>query len=458
MKRLVISLLSCIVALVISSNASANLGVIPAGQVVDTVKCIYNRQQSYAVYLPSYYNTNDRYPIIYIFEPAARGALPVQKYHQLAEEFGFILVCSNNSQNGPQDRIDLAYNAVFNDTKIRFTEDTSRFYTMGFSGGARVAARIAVREKNIKGVIACGAGFPHEYRPGKGMNFSFVGLIGDLDMNFSEMKGLESQLEANNIRHSILYYHDNHSWPPVDQMRDAFIFIYFDAMRRNLTGKELDKISEFKSLKINKLSSIGDKCELYQAYKQLSQYLTDLTSTEDIEKKLNELEHDEQVKSCISLEKRDLKQETDMAMMFDDAFYSPEKYDLSWWKKECGELNKILGDSVSDRETLIAQRMVNKIYALAMEYYWIYNQDITTTQMIRLFKIAGFAKPISPYPDYYMASIYAKNNKDGQALKWLEKSIGKGFSNLAYLQEDKSFDNLRKNKKYLELENQIQSE
>jgi len=51
--------------------------------------------------LPSYYGPEKQWPIIYIFEHAARGRLPVGIFKKTAEEFGYILMASNNSRNGP---------------------------------------------------------------------------------------------------------------------------------------------------------------------------------------------------------------------------------------------------------------------------------------------------------------------------------------------------------------------
>jgi hypothetical protein len=42
-----------------------------------------------------------KWPIIYLFDPLARGEVAVEAVRAAAEKFGYIVVASNNSRNGP---------------------------------------------------------------------------------------------------------------------------------------------------------------------------------------------------------------------------------------------------------------------------------------------------------------------------------------------------------------------
>jgi hypothetical protein len=48
-----------------------------AGQVIDKVLCAGSSGESYALYLPSNYTPSKRWPILYAFDPGARGRIPV---------------------------------------------------------------------------------------------------------------------------------------------------------------------------------------------------------------------------------------------------------------------------------------------------------------------------------------------------------------------------------------------
>src|SRR4051812_6142146 len=65
------------------------------GIVIPRVACLKDATQSYCLYLPSNYSSSKVYPILYFFDSHASGSLPVEKYHELAERYGFIIAGSN---------------------------------------------------------------------------------------------------------------------------------------------------------------------------------------------------------------------------------------------------------------------------------------------------------------------------------------------------------------------------
>ena len=112
---------------------------IPRGQIVERVEALSDSSQSYALYLPSNYTPNRKWPVLYAFDPAARGRVPVERFKEAAEKYGWIVLGSNNSRNGPWNVVVNAWNAMLTDTHQRFAIDDERSYATGFSGGARAA-------------------------------------------------------------------------------------------------------------------------------------------------------------------------------------------------------------------------------------------------------------------------------------------------------------------------------
>lgn len=52
---------------------------------------------------------------------------------------------------------------------------------------------------------------------------------------------------------------------------------------------------------------------------------------------------------------------------------------------------------------------------------------------------------------YNIACVYSLQNRPEPALKWLERSIDKGFSNFDHMRKDSDLDNIRNNPRYIEL-------
>ena len=106
-----------------------------------TYRCPGKPDQSYALYLPSNYSADEKWPIVYAFDPAARGASPWSdegRRRTLRLSAGR----SNNSRNGSWKIEAEAAEAIVEDTHARLSIDDRRVYFAGFSGGARVAHRL----------------------------------------------------------------------------------------------------------------------------------------------------------------------------------------------------------------------------------------------------------------------------------------------------------------------------
>src|SRR5207249_4941476 len=114
-------------------------GEFPTGRIIDEVKCAADASQSYALYLPANYSPQRSWPVIFAFDPRARGRTPVERYQAAAEIYGYIMAGSNNSRNGSWAVSMAAAQAMAADVTGRFNADSRRIYTAGMSGGARVA-------------------------------------------------------------------------------------------------------------------------------------------------------------------------------------------------------------------------------------------------------------------------------------------------------------------------------
>ena len=124
----------CLIVVLSGPLLAESTEIWPVGRIVPKVECLADSRQSYALYLPTKYRNNQKWPVLFLFEPLARGALPVEIIQKAAENFGFILISSNNSRNGPiSPQID-GGNAMWRDVQTRFSIDMKRVYFGGFSG------------------------------------------------------------------------------------------------------------------------------------------------------------------------------------------------------------------------------------------------------------------------------------------------------------------------------------
>src|SRR5580698_5839359 len=121
------------------------IALLSRAQLTDSVRCSADPNQTYALYIPQR-GLKEALPVLYCFDPHGSGILPVRKYKALADAYGFILVGSNNSHNGNDwPTTEAIWQNLAADTRSRLKMDSRRVYTVGVSGGAKVAARKSTR-------------------------------------------------------------------------------------------------------------------------------------------------------------------------------------------------------------------------------------------------------------------------------------------------------------------------
>ena len=103
------------------TTAAARAADLPTGEIVDSVECALDSTQHYALYLPSNYTSSRQWSVILAFDGGARGRVPVERYRQAAEKYGYIVFGSLNSRNGPWEVSMNAAQAMTADVKARLS-------------------------------------------------------------------------------------------------------------------------------------------------------------------------------------------------------------------------------------------------------------------------------------------------------------------------------------------------
>jgi dienelactone hydrolase len=276
----------------------------PTGQIVDKVVCEARPDQSYALYLPSRYTPERKWPILYAFDPVARGRVPVERFQDAAEKYGYIVVGSHNSRNGPWQVSRDAMQAMWDDTQRRWPIDPKRIYATGFSGGARVATMFALTVPDFAGVIACGGGFPESKTPKK-LPFSFFGIAGTEDFNYPEMKQVQRDLDAQKAPNRFEIFDGPHRWCPSPLCTEAIEWMELMAMKTGRRTVDPDLVNALLDRTLSRLhhfESGGDLPALYRAYAAAAVDFQGLKDVADFAQRAARLKNSKEVRDA---EKRD---------------------------------------------------------------------------------------------------------------------------------------------------------
>ena len=440
------------VLVTIANSHDARAEELPRGAVVETVACVSDAEQTYALYLPSGYTPEKSWPIIYAFDPGGRGKVPVVLFHEVAEQNGYIVVGSNNSRNGPGVPLQKILATLWDDTHARFTIDAQRVYTAGFSGGARVACFFAYASGNrVAGVIAGGAGFPTNVRPQRDTPFALYGIAGVDDFNYFEVKDLNQQFEDLGLTHRMKTLGGGHEWPPADALAEGLGWMEFQAGKR-AAGALNDKLgAELFQRDLESARSAEARGLMFDAYLSYATLVRDFRGLRDVsefEKKAALLKDSKEVKAAVREEQEQRRQERSSQEALVrllpgvedpnsrvDAMAEFHAFVSNLLKKSEGQKDS------SDRR--VARRALYGVYVGlfqdALNAYQIKDYPIASRRL----ETATQLRPRDPYVFVFLARTYTLQGSKKNALRALKRAVENGLTSPAPLQQNKDFDKLR---------------
>lgn len=216
----------------VAGEPATDAGGFATGRLVAGVACLKDPTQTYTLYLPSSYAPERRWPVLLIFDPRGRSELAAELFRPAAEEYGWILVSSDDTRSdGPPEPNVRAVNALWPEPHERFSVDPRRIYATGFSGGAILAWTLANSTHAVAGVIGAGGRLAPEV-PLKDGAFAHFGTVGDIDFNYREMRDLDAALAANGNPHRLEVFHGPHTWMPEELATLAVEWMEIQAMKR----------------------------------------------------------------------------------------------------------------------------------------------------------------------------------------------------------------------------------
>ncbi len=400
------------------------------GKVYNQVKCISHPEYSYALYMPHGVKAGQPLPVIFFFDAHARGWLPVNKYRKIADRLGYLLVASNDSQNGQSgNRRNAIIYAFMADVEQRFPIDTNRIYTAGFSGGARIAAGIGLYNKGIAGVIGCAAGNPPTFQTGR-TNYPVADLVGNKDFNYVEMLALESKMTASHQTHQLIEFDGKHEWPPENAMTRAFLFMETDAMRRKLcpvNHKLIDTLKMNLEKERQKTNATRHPFARYKADKKLVAFLNGLAPVKTYLKEMEILRkrplYKKQKAAFENLLLREQKTQQQLATAMG-------KKDLAWWKKETSQLYKASLSASTKEEQLMNRRLLNYLSLMSYLYTDANLKQGNPKGATKFLWIYRKVDPQNPEVYFMMAKQKAMlGAPEKDIIAWLKKSVDLGFDN-----------------------------
>jgi predicted esterase len=293
-----------------------NLRPLEVGVILFKVAALAKPEQSYALYLPSAYSPGKRWPVVYAFDPGARGSAPLELMKEAAERYSYILVGSNNSRNGSWKIEAEAAEAIVKDTHARLSIDDQRVYLAGFSGGARVAAQIAQVCKCAAGVLLNGAGFHPLPFTAKDAYFVVFAAVGTYDFNYPELVSTDDELEKLGYAHFLRPFEGPHQWAPASAMEDALAWFRLQAMKSGREGRDDSFIASEAAKETERARALEQSGDLYAAwkeYRQAARMLEGLADGGAVRVRAGALDKDKAIRDGAKREKQEFEEQEDLS-------------------------------------------------------------------------------------------------------------------------------------------------
>ncbi|MEX0289922.1 MAG: hypothetical protein AB3N14_12500 [Flavobacteriaceae bacterium] len=431
------------------------------GVVLDSLPIPGSDDETYALYLPKNHDPNNLSAIVFIFDPAARGAVGVKPFVQAAEKYDYILVCSNNSKNGPYEPNMEVADRLFQHVLSKYAIARERIYTAGFSGGSRLASAIAVLAGSIQGVIGCGAGFSGNtaHIPTVGSSFSYVGLIGDRDMNYQEMQRAGLWLSSMKIENEILSYEDDHRWPPPEQLVRAIGWLELQAYKRGIKPRNNNTIENLFREEHKYALVLENEAKISGAVREYERTIRNFSAYYDLdslETKIRTLKKSKAYKKESKAFQQVAKLEDTLTSKFSRKFYEEVELERSmdnfkWWRKQLTNLDERYVANESDYLQKMGKRLRFQLFALAIESFDRFVREKENKKAIYAAQLLDVQDPDNAFIHYRLAIGLAKLDLKQESLYHLEGALKNGWKSLDAIESMPAFNILRKEEKFAQL-------
>jgi hypothetical protein len=429
------------------------------GKILNAIP-VQNSTDTYALYLPESYDETTLSAVVFIFDPSGNGKQGMQPFISSAEKFNYVLIASNVTKNGvPYETNFEVVNRLFETVFSTFKIDEKQIYTSGFSGGSRLATAIAALTDKIQGVVACGAGLAinKSVTPTKEM-FSFVGLVGDEDMNYQEMFNTKNWLDKFEVANELFVYNDTHKWPPSEQIERAFGWLELQAYKKKIRPVDSAFVQSYfeSQYKIADSLVIHNKFRSVLEYESIVKNFAPYFEVKMIQQKMEALKTSPEYQSEVTSREVIINKENELYEKFSkkyshDILAAESDDNFQWWRRELKRLDADIANAKTIRKAKMLKRLKYTVFAGAYESSMSYIGAKKYKHALYCDQLLVYFNPEQAYWYYRVAQSYARNDDLKHTVRNLKKAKELGLRRFQAIQTLPLFAKFKQKKKFQKL-------
>jgi len=427
----------------IATNTSAPTPVtevkVSAGQYeADKALAAYPTEH-YALYIPKGYKQGNRYPVLIFLDPHASGDFPVSLYKPLADQFGMILMGSNDSKNGIDPELCKSYAGHLLDECKGLPVDMDMTAICGFSGGAKIACLAASTDSRFHFLIISGAVQPFQ-APASAL--PMLVYAGNADMNYSDLISyFEQQKSVYPYPKMLVEFGGKHEWPDINTYKQSCYFLTFNAMKNGKLKVDDTFVADYQREMHAEISAAKTdlrKCELLQT---ASDMLSLIGKQAEMEKQLKALKEKSSLIAALSAKQSELQREQSLKAMYQPLIGLK---DLSYWK---GEVQKLQHPAKASDKPML-QRVLGFLSLAGYSYSARFINQGDFGQAQNMLNFYAAVDPSNPDQPYLSALCQIKQGNELAAISELQRAKALGMTDFSKCKTEPAFRSLNGMEQY----------
>lgn len=425
----------------LSLPLSAQDFVAKKGVVIDDLKVSDTLQETYSLYLPTQFQNERSWPVLFIFDGEGRGKSAAHLFRTAAEEQGYILVSSNdiNRQNSLEKNA-LTASRLLQHVTTKLPVDFQQISTAGSLSGAKAATSIPLIFDNIHGVIAVGDHWLNFDLLDQKKNFAFIGIVGDEQFSASGMNHTAKALSRLKFPSQLYTYDGNEQWPTPEIINSAVGSLTLDAMRkkkRPIDPQLINELYQQDLARVNKLMSLNQLINAEGLLEVMEEKYKGLINIQEIESKQDQLSrsrnYSQQNREQDAILQKESRLMDDFIYYLEEDIRTANFENLGWWNYQKNQL-----DSLSQKNNAEA-KMALRLKGFIKEYVRLKRTALKEDRRSPLESklLANMIQTIFD-PQAYEAyksiiSLSAQDNDFPTAYFYLEEMLKHGYEDMQAL-------------------------
>ncbi|WP_298501555.1 alpha/beta hydrolase [uncultured Maribacter sp.] len=423
---------------VLTWNVGAQEIRLKKGVIMTNLKVHDTLAESFSLYLPSSFNTNKAWPVLFVFNMKNKGKQALSMFVSAAEEQEYILAASNNVN----DSLSLTKNLLissrmFNRVYSILPIKKERVYTAGYKEGGKFASLIPAFIKGVSGVLSLSASVANREVLDVKKPYYFIGIVGKEDYSYSDMINNRKFLNKLKYPNQLLFHGRGEEWPLSTYFNSALEYFKLSAMAKNKEELDTFFVRETYQKNLMRINTLLKENKPLLAENILSQMLDvyrPLMNIDSVKEKRKYVKRSKLYRSRKNEENGILLKESfaidDYNYFLEEDIASYNYNNLGWWKYQMEQITK-LGNSSKLGEKQLGKRLDGYLNALLEDYIdLIKGADLVDEEALNLVYMIKTVVSPKEYKNYLnIISISAKNEDYGTALFYLEELLMNGYRN-----------------------------